>query len=297
MNSLYSDQNWEEFLSEKFTAESFPKKYKHLDIPLRFSLLKSNLHRLLKGKNDISRHSFLPFIRIKIRTPRFRWDEKKSAFSLSDKKRPISYSSHLDAAIYSFYSFVLNRIYLEYIKKYEFDHCVTAYRNDLGKKCNIQFAKEIFDIVRTDYSNNGCSALALDIKGYFDNIDHSILKNLWMRLIERDSLPEDQYKIFRSITNYSYVNLKSFLNHFNIEKNSSEYKSVLSLLDLFDNSIGLKTFKDKLNYLRQARLINRNNNIGIPQGSPISALLSNVFMIDFDKKLSDKGKELSLIHI
>ena len=112
----------------------------------------------------------------------------------------------------------MNRICLEYIKKYEFDHCVTAYRNDLGKKCNIQFAKEIFDIVRTDYSNNGCSALALDIKGYFDNIDHSILKNLWMRLIERDSLPEDQYKIFRSITNYSYVNLKSFLNHFNIEK-------------------------------------------------------------------------------
>ena len=56
--------------------------------------------------------------------------------------------------------------------------CILAYRSDLGK-CNIQFAKEAFDQVR---KRGECTAIALDIKGYFDNIDHETLKEKWQTI-------------------------------------------------------------------------------------------------------------------
>src|SRR5690606_26018269 len=102
--------------------------------------------------------------------------------------------------------------------------------------------------------NGRCSVIALDIKGYFDHIDHAILKKMWCKIIDSDELPLDQHKVFRSLTKYTYVNYSSFLNHFNInlKKLEREHKKkhpVLkklrvyqSLLDLVPNEINGSSF-------------------------------------------------------
>lgn len=65
--------------------------------------------------------------------------------------------------------------------------CPIAYRQVVKNpgsntgKCNIDFAKDAFDEVK---SLGDCVAIALDIKGYFDNLDHGLIKQLWLELLE-----------------------------------------------------------------------------------------------------------------
>jgi hypothetical protein len=75
-------------------------------------------------------------------------------------------------------------------------------------------------------------------------------------------------------------------------------------LDLIPNDINGPSFQDKLNLLRNKKLIALNRNIkdksfskiGIPQGSAISSLLSNVYLLDFDKMIYEKGKKEDFIY-
>src|SRR5690606_28681645 len=135
--------------------------------------------------------------------------------------------------------------------------CVLAYRTDLGGKSNIQFAKEAFDHAKRLSSEGPCTAIALDIKGYFDSIDHELLKKRWCELIGQRQLPEDQYKIFRSLTKYSYANKNSILKHFgiNLRKKYRQGENWQTLLDLIPNSLTGERFVDKFNYLRKRNLI------------------------------------------
>lgn len=156
--------------------------------------------------------------------------------------------------------------------------------------------KRGFNIVQQRIrSNNSCSAIAIDITGYFDNIDHSILKEKWHKILGLPVLPIDQYKVFRSLTKYSYISKNSILKHFQIDLDKCD-KHWQSLLDLIPDSIAGSTFKDKFNLLRKRKLIVTNKekvnktdgtieHRGIPQGSVMSAVLSNIYLIDFDNWL------------
>ena len=207
---------------------------------------------------------------------------------LETKIRPICFASHVDSLIFGFYSFALTRKYESFIKAKGFDECVLAYRSDLGK-CNIQFAKEVFDHIK---DRKGCVAIALDIKGYFDNIDHLKLKEAWSKILG-GCLPRDQFKLFETLTHYSYVNKKTLLRHFRI--NLKKQKAPKTLLDLIP---GMRNF-EKFNILRRHKLLVKNSKpsketkrmAGIPQGSALSALLSNIFLIDFDKMMFEKSKQ------
>jgi len=296
---LYTEELWTRYVVK--VEDNFKiKTYPHFDPYFNFPKDKDQLHVLVKditGKS-IAEHSFLPLIKILIKTPRYRYQENEKNYNLETKIRPISFASHFDNYIYGFYSFAINEIYQQYIRKNGFDDCVLAYRSDLDGKCNIQFAKEVFDNIK---SQKLCSAIALDIKGYFDNIDHEILKEKWCKVIGKDKLPDDQYKIYRTLTKYSYVNKNSVLKHFEINLNKLKKQKVYwqSLLDLIPDEIAGNSFKDKFNLLRRDNLIvtnkpkkNKDGSIifkGIPQGSAMSALLSNIYLIDFDKYLKELG--------
>lgn len=301
---LYTDQLWQEW--EKKTLKNFKKKnYLHFDHPFDFPKSKGEIKKIVSSIKKAAAHSFKPLVKIKLKTPRYRYQEeiaggpylsakeRKEKYGLETKTRPISFASHFDRYIYNFYSFCLTKRYQEYIKDKEFDSCVYAYRNDLDGKCNIQFAKEIFDYVKRTGS---CTAIALDIKGYFDSIDHQKLNEKWCKVIgvANKQLPDDQYNIFRSLTKYSYVNNVSLLKHYKVDleeyKNST--KRIPTLTDLIP---GLK-FRNKFAELREKNIIVQNNSheplpdgskryFGIPQGSPISALLSNIYLIDFDEEI------------
>jgi RNA-directed DNA polymerase len=289
---VFTEDLWAEW-SQKIEHNFEIKGYDHFDFRFDFPKRKQEIKRLVSDSVLLSRHPFLPFIKIEIKTPRFRYQENEKEYGLETKVRPISFASHFDTYLYSFYSFVLTKKYQAFIKDKGFDECVLAYRSDLNGKCNIQFAKEVFDFVKV---KGKCAALALDIKGYFDNIDHDILEDKWRKILNVYELPEDQKALYRSLTRYGYINKKTFLKHFDVDLKKIGKKPPNMLAHIPGS-----TFKEKFEKLRKEKLLVRNDvhekienghnrYYGIPQGSSISALLSNIYLIDYDKKMYDYAK-------
>lgn len=314
----YSQELWEEWsLKESFnyklitSTSSAPQRkylkkgYLHFDSLFWFpdkkeeirKIISNNLKVLNTKNNNFEWWSFSPFIRILIKAPRFRYQESTKHFELETKIRPICFASHKDSLIFGYYSYILNKKYEDYIIKNNFSACVLAYRDDL-KKSNIQFAKEVFDYTK---SKGVCTAIALDIKGYFDHIDHIILKEKWAKILG-GNLPDDQYKIYKVLTKYSYVNKTSLFKKYNIDfQKIQKAKKINNLLELINE--GKKDF-EKYNILRRDKLIVVNNKIkkgsnrfaGIPQGSALSALLSNIYLIDYDKIFHEKSIQENFIY-
>lgn len=318
MKRIFSEELWQEYV-EKVEDGFSLKTYPQLDPYFNFPEDKKKLYQIISDSSlkRMGNYDFVPLIKVLQKTPRYRYQVGEDDYGLETKIRPISYASHFDTYIYGFYAFALNKIYQGYIKDNGFQDVVLAYRSDLGGKCNIQFAKEAFDQVKQANDNNGeCSVIALDIKGYFDHIDHEILKRLWCKIIDEDKLPLDQYKVFRSLTKYSYVNYSSFLKHFNINLRKLEKqqkkkhkgkeripKGYQSLVDLIPDSFNGPSFLNKMELLRKRNLITINRNKersmsknGIPQGSAMSALLSNMYLADFDNKVFDKGQKEGFVY-
>lgn len=311
--SLYSHDLWERFCEKygKSEAKFELKTYPQFDPFFNFFERKTEIQELVSDPalKKVSTHSFLPFVKILTKTPRYKYQENENCYELETKIRPISFASHFDTYLYGFYSFALTEKYQDFIKEHSFSESILAYRTDLDGKGNIQFAKEVFDIIKLRIQNEGsCAALALDIKGYFDNIDHFKLKEKWCNVIGLSELPTDQYKVFKSLTSYSYVSKDSLLKHFNISliKKRKKDEKWQSLLDLIPDELAGSSFKEKFELLKKRKLIVKNppkklksgdlEFRGIPQGSSMSAVLSNIYLIDFDKWLFELGTENSFTY-
>jgi len=206
------------------------------------------------------------------------------------KPRQIYYANHLDAHIYSYYAQkILSPLYEEKLKaNAELDEAIIAYRRievqgEDRCKCNIDFANEVFEIIKNlkgDYT-----VIAFDISKFFDSLDHKILKQAWSQLLGRIDLPEDHYKIYRSLVDFDYVELESVLllcgfRHPNelIQKEVSQF---------------LKTGEDFRQLIKAQGLIRKNPfrhdktkiKMGIPQGTPLSAFLANLYMLKYDEQI------------
>lgn len=268
----------------------FPERKEELKEIIQNNL--SVYNKRLKRKEHLA---FSPFIKILIKTPRFKDQTGEGDYELETKIRPICFASHIDGLIYGYYSYALNIRYEAYIKEKKFDDCVIAYRSDIHK-CNIQFSKEVFDYVK---EKGECTSIALDIKGYFDHIDHKILKEKWSKVLGKN-LPEDQYRIFNSLTQYSYVSKNSILKKYkiNLKKLQKLNKQPKNLLEVMPEG---KDF-EKFNQLRNDKLIVKNykpkreRQIGIPQGSPLSAVLSNIYLIDYDAIMFEKSRSENFLY-
>src|SRR6185437_6207450 len=300
MCMLYNEDIWASFV-QKVEKGFDTKKYLHFDHRFNFPKQKKQVQEIVSDTKKVAAHPYLPLVKILIKTPRYRYQEDEGKYGLETKIRPISFASHFDTYIYAFYSFVLGKKYQEYIKANGFDSCVLAYRTDLDGKCNIQFAKEVFELIR---KIGPCTAIAIDIKGYFDSIDHKTLKDTWCKILDVNELPEDQYKVFRSLTKYSYINRNTLLKHFNVDLKKILKKNLpKTLTDIVPG----KSFKEKFDLLREHNLFvvndacenlpdGRKRFFGIPQGSALSALLSNIYLIDFDKFMYEYGQKEGIIY-
>jgi hypothetical protein len=78
-----------------------------------------------------------------------------------------------------------------------FGEHVLAYRRFSPAKCNVHFAAAVFAELRSRAPQD---VIAMDVEGFFDALQHDILKVAWQRLLEVERLPADHFAVFRACT-------------------------------------------------------------------------------------------------
>lgn len=215
----------------------------------------------------MEKHAFYPFIH---------YQEEKKKFDGNEliikSPRDIRYSSHIDRYIYEYYNDILSKKYNNYAKKMGFNQASIAYRTNLNKS-NIHFSRDVFK-----YLNNQENAFVMvsDFSSFFDNLDYKYLKERVKELLNVNTLSKDFYKVFKSVTNYSYIEYDDILQELSLT-----HKGLTKLRKerLFNIEEFRKFKKDKIH-------VNRED-YGMVQGSAISAVMSNIYMIKFDKLVND----------
>ena len=255
-----------DWLTADKTINRSRKAYAHFD--LRTDICKE-MNYIINPKN-IASHSFYPFIHYQKSFIKYNNQTKQK----EEKTRDICYAAHIDSCIFQLYSHILDGLFLKEIKRRNIYSVPIAYRTDL-KKSNINFSKQAFDFMR---KHNEYFVMIGDFTGFFDNLDHKYLKSQWCSLLKEKYLPPDHYAVFKNITKYSTWELKDILLINGLEDSKKGRKELNSK----------KRVLTKEQYRQYRSQICKNKNIfGIPQGSPISATLANIYMIDVDCQINE----------
>jgi hypothetical protein len=290
--SLSMERNWEDYY-RKITSSKYMETYAFFPL----------IHRILSDrkykKPDPDKHH--------IKAVKYRAHSHKkldgSGTVKTVKKRPLHYASHFDALIYAYYAHLLSKKYEAKLKKDpELDKAVLAYRtvsiSDENKKgkSNIHFAHEVFEEVNRRVDADGeVAVLAIDLKNFFSSLHHPSLYKVWASILGEDELPKDHLNVFRSCTNFSYVLYndlkKKGKRHFD-ESRLARIRKTKGFKCFFEsNSDFRKAIKEgRLPVYKNPFFSGKDENgkkerIGIPQGLPISAVLANLYLIDFDRTI------------
>ncbi|WP_395317719.1 reverse transcriptase domain-containing protein [Fructilactobacillus frigidiflavus] len=255
------------------------KKYKHFDYPLTENSFSRNLVKIYKNGDSFIKHfGFTPLIRVVISNTRYVTDrnERNEIWRhLKKKNRNISLTSHKDALIYLFYGRVLSECYEEYLKDKEYSDSVVAYRKN---NSNINGAKRVIDFV---WTNRDCWIIKGDFSSFFDNLNHYLLNknyNEVLSFVNGDkNLNNEWNTVFKQITKFRFVDEKN-VRQTCINKNGLPLRYGRKQLDQLIHD---KKLKVKKNYK------------GIPQGTSLSAVLANIYMIEFDEWASELSKKYS----
>lgn len=254
------------------------KKYIHFDN-------KISIEKAIKditNPNWISHHAFYPFIHFEQKF--YKYNKRERVLKIRD----IYYASHIDSYIYKYYGDMLNDKYNEVADKIQINEVATAYRNNLSGKSNIHFAKEVIDFIS---KQEKAFIYVADFTKYFDTLEHKYLKTQLQVILDKSKLPDDYFSIFKSITKFSWVDKGTIESVLKKKYKSKDKIKKLTKFRYFDP----KEF-------RRFRESDKNNiqsnkgNFGIPQGAGLSAVCSNIYLIDFDKKIYEYVKSQNGIY-
>jgi len=261
------------------------KNYSHFDAPIRTK----DVVDLVTDSKKVAQHTFFPFLHFEesyqpyrnIRLPR-----------RDPKLRPIRYAARGDSYIYSKYRFGLSKLYEAELKKRNLGEVVSAYRKvNLGKdskknKSNIDFAKDVFDKIKTF---EDCIVVTADISSYFETIDHERLTAKVKELLGCDELPLDWAAVLRNLTNYRYMSYKEVCRLTGYFGPNDEDGYNTRRKEMPKQICSIDRYRELVKVILPdgKRLLQKNENrFGIPQGAPLSDLLANLYLIDFDERIN-----------
>jgi RNA-directed DNA polymerase len=235
-----------------------PRNYKHFDVPIG-----SDWAAAITPV-QVSTHAWSPLLHWVKETPRYRLNDH-NMMEIKVKERDIMHASHRDACILAKYSHELTGKLDAWYAANGLDEAVIAYRS-LGKS-NYHFAATAQAFVR---EHQTVVAMCFDVTGFFDNIEHKRLKRRLQWLLGVDELPDDWHRVLRAVTRYNIV-----------------HKSDLKAHPVFGERLKQRGCDRPLATVRELKVagipIHPNPNAcGVPQGTPISASLSNLYLADFD---------------
>ena len=244
------------------------KKYAHFDEKVSLN----KVWNYISKPENIRKHGFYPFIHYEKKFNKYK--KKDGIGEVKEKSRDLCYSAHIDRYIYSYYGYLINQSYDRYMEEKDLNMVSVAYRDELGMN-NIHFSKRAFDFIR---STEQCYIIIGDFSHFFDCLEHTYLKERLCEVLKVNKLPEDYYAVFKNLIKYSTWELQDLLKLNNLKDTAVDIKQLNSQRRVLDQ----KQFKEnKSKYVHSHR-----ENYGIPQGSAMSAVLANVYMIKADEQLN-----------
>lgn len=230
--------------------------YCHFDSPVSFNFAAKI------DEHQVTNHAWSPLIKYIKKEKKYKKLDGKTVV----KPRPIMYASHRDACILSKYNYELCEQLEKAYSSLGLSDCVIAYRS-MGKS-NYHFAKEAQDFVR---SKERAAVICLDVHGFFDNLDHAKLKRDLKAVLGVEELSDDWYRVFRSVTSFRYVELEKLKEFDDLKTRLRDRRHpLITILEAKQRGI---------------QIVKNPNKFGIPQGTPISAGLSNLYMMELDAAL------------
>lgn len=264
------------------------KRYIHFDRHISVSELK----KIANDPERVARHPFFPLLRFFEEWTKFRKNKDRKK-----KSRPLRFAARIDAAIYARYRSELSKLYEAEIKLRGIQEVPVAYRRipkvGGGNKSNIEIARDVFDFIR---KTGDCFVTVVDIKSFFESLDHDKIKKVWISLLG-GAFPADHAAVYKAVTKYSIVDLSELFIRLRLEElptsgsnrerrlrkidrlKDSGYKQICSPHDFRELVAGSSS--------KSPSLIQKNGfDFGIPQGTPISDLIANMYLIDFDQLIN-----------